>query len=465
VTVLRKLACIILILVVLWGPFAFFQVGHAAYPVSGGEITSNATWTQASSPYVLTGNLFVNYGATLTIEAGVTVDFGSYQLQVNGGLVAKGTSSNKIVFSSSYSNPMLEFTSTCTPWNEATGQGCVIDNAIVTSIPIVVTGGSPRIGNTYFTLATTSSPAITVNGGSPSIVNNIINYPSTADGILVNNGSPTISYNLIKGQGQLYGIYTAGNAYISNNNITGCYTGIWATGTSVILQNNIQNNAHDGIRTDNPSSTIQNNLVSNNLCGVSGTGIIQNNTIVNNLQAGIWGPLPSATILYNNIWGNPQNIHLTETANIVAINNWWGSGNTAEINQTIWDNKNDPVNLGRLTFVPFLTGLNPWAPSASVTISNPTLSPTPSPTTEDTSPTPSPNPTENSTPTPTPTPTHIQTTTQPTASPSSFLLIQLNGSDILNVVVILVAIIAATIIVVLLNRRFARKTVQPQTGS
>ena len=43
-----------------------------------GTINSNTTWTKANSPYALIGPLTVNNGATLTIEAGVTVYITSY---------------------------------------------------------------------------------------------------------------------------------------------------------------------------------------------------------------------------------------------------------------------------------------------------------------------------------------------------------------------------------------------------
>ena len=38
-----------------------------------GPIVANTTWTLAQSPYVVTGDIFLQSGATLQIEAGVTV--------------------------------------------------------------------------------------------------------------------------------------------------------------------------------------------------------------------------------------------------------------------------------------------------------------------------------------------------------------------------------------------------------
>jgi len=39
-----------------------------------GVISSNTTWGALSSPYIVTGNILLNEGLTLTIEAGVTVN-------------------------------------------------------------------------------------------------------------------------------------------------------------------------------------------------------------------------------------------------------------------------------------------------------------------------------------------------------------------------------------------------------
>ncbi len=54
-----------------------------------GTISNNTTLTQASSPYIVTGNLNVNAGVTLTVESGVEVRFNSgVYLQVFGTLNA-----------------------------------------------------------------------------------------------------------------------------------------------------------------------------------------------------------------------------------------------------------------------------------------------------------------------------------------------------------------------------------------
>ncbi|NSW58698.1 MAG: hypothetical protein HPY44_22020 [Armatimonadetes bacterium] len=65
-----------------------------------GTISTHTTWTVDNSPYVLSGNVTVANGATLTIEPGVTVSIGSsYSLQVGEGtLLAVGLASAPVVF-------------------------------------------------------------------------------------------------------------------------------------------------------------------------------------------------------------------------------------------------------------------------------------------------------------------------------------------------------------------------------
>ena len=74
-----------------------------------GEISANTTWTQADSPYIVTGNILVNGGATLTIEPGAAVKFnGSHGLCVDGYLVCNGTAENPITFTSNQGAPSSE---------------------------------------------------------------------------------------------------------------------------------------------------------------------------------------------------------------------------------------------------------------------------------------------------------------------------------------------------------------------
>ena len=75
----------------------------------------------------------------------------------------------------------------------------------------------------------------------------------------------------------------------------------------------------------------------------------------------------SPKIVYNNFANNSNyNINLSNGASGVlndvnATYNWWGTTNTADINQSIYDSYDD-FNLGTVTFTPFLNETNTFAP-------------------------------------------------------------------------------------------------------
>ena len=74
----------LLLAVILIAAFSFSS--QAQTPVSGG-IYANTTWTLANSPYIVTGNVVVFPGVTLTIEPGVVVKFdNAMMLEIRQGM-------------------------------------------------------------------------------------------------------------------------------------------------------------------------------------------------------------------------------------------------------------------------------------------------------------------------------------------------------------------------------------------
>lgn len=272
---------VILIIVVS----AFATSGLGAVQGSGtsviGIINADTTWTPAGSPYTLTGPTAVNTGVTLTIQPGVTVDLGSYYIQVNGTLTAMGSASNPIQFNG---NGTLRFTPACVGWNDKTGTGCIVQYAniqaasISASNPVkldqdvlfgVVVGDNSVLTNNNFAWdVTAGNSAVLTNN---QIVNGSVNAGSFCS-ILNNNIGGSIQANdscTVRGN-------TVGYSVICNGN------------QSTITDNTIGGQVNGGIITDNTISaytsfTVRGTIVSNNIITngtVSATQQITNNLIV-----------------------------------------------------------------------------------------------------------------------------------------------------------------------------------------
>ena len=71
-----------------------------------GGIFADTTWDLAGSPYVVTCDVVLSPGFTLTVDPGVTVQFDTNTgLEIRGTLVAFGTSTDHIIFTSSPGGP------------------------------------------------------------------------------------------------------------------------------------------------------------------------------------------------------------------------------------------------------------------------------------------------------------------------------------------------------------------------
>jgi len=320
----------------------------------GGIIDSDTTWTIENSPYVAESPLLVNSSVTLTIEPGVTVYLINTYMRINGTLNARGTTENPIFLICNGTElgaflstiPAIQFSSESISWDEQTGLGSIIENAVVSS--------------------THNSHTIYVDNTAPKINNCTVINSADARAIYLESGAAIVSNCSITAGDSMPGIscgsasLTGNDAQILNNIITNCGAGIAIyAGSPVVEGNLIANN------TGSKSA----GLGGIRVAGYTASPTIRNNTIVgNSVGFNIWDS-PSPTIAFNNILDNIEyNAYLKDSGtNINAAYNWWGTTDVSSINQSIHDAKND-FNLGVVGFVPFLTELNPDTPTLPITV-------------------------------------------------------------------------------------------------
>ncbi|MGA2386069.1 MAG: hypothetical protein ABSG33_06015 [Candidatus Bathyarchaeia archaeon] len=401
---MKKTCLGLLIVVLITASLVLGGAGNLAKAQSGVNtstvISADTTWTQANSPYDITGNVLVNSGATLTLSAGTTLNLNGYMvvagsltvqpgvtinivnasgyIQVNGVLSAIGTTAQPIQISGSEGQsqmlfggpyyPQLTFSQSSTGWNEQTSSGCIIEDAAITLVQVSISSSVKLTGDTL-----TDAASLSIMQGSPTITGNVIET-----GIGINGGTPIISFNTIKGSitcsAEPYDGPGQPTAYIDDNTFSGgtaAEPGIMMMGNSLGCTLVIERNT---INTDNYTGID---------IGMADNGeipaLIINNTIVgNNIGIDLYWGYPQL-ISGNNIYNNQVNVKLDENDPINCSNNWWGTTDQTAIGNSIYDFKND-FRLGTVTFTPFLTAPNPEAsPNQNLPIPTATVTPSPKP--------------------------------------------------------------------------------------
>ncbi|UCE73689.1 MAG: right-handed parallel beta-helix repeat-containing protein, partial [Methanomassiliicoccales archaeon] len=251
-------------------------------------ISEDTTWTLGNSPYIITGNVLVEHGATLTIEPGVKVKFdGFYYMQIEGKLVAEGTENNMITFTSNKDSPApkdwrsIKFMKNADYGSsfkyckiEYAYTGIVLDDIIFYAAPNIT--NSIIQDNSWGGIEYYTSGDSTINSNKQITNNTIMN---TAEGHSIDihfyvnsaNASLLVSNNLVK--------YNVGNAIACTSN----------EGSMILSNNIIIKNDCPGIVCHGDNVSIKYNLIAGNegpgivIAGAErDTYLIEHNTILNN---------------------------------------------------------------------------------------------------------------------------------------------------------------------------------------
>ena len=266
-----------------------------------GIINSNSNWTISGSPYVITGNVLLNSGYTLTIEAGVEVKVSSGKsILIDGELLCLGTLADPIVFTSGEANPNKGDWGSLKISNNA-------QNASYSANGTYLNGS--KISNTIFEFGGGSNQDGTlIIDGAPFIDSCVVRY-SMSSGIF----STSIKAEVHISHTEVYS--NQGN---SPSGFGGGISLRYSSYPIYIENNNIHNNAGTGgLKVINNSATgyILNNRICNNTSdqGSYGGGVfcfnslVEGNTIHFNSATyggGICADLPGNRIKCNSLLGN-----------------------------------------------------------------------------------------------------------------------------------------------------------------
>ncbi|MFA5880052.1 MAG: right-handed parallel beta-helix repeat-containing protein, partial [Candidatus Margulisiibacteriota bacterium] len=329
-------------------------------PTTSGNITVDTTWKKSQSPILIQSDVCVQNGATLTIEPGVEVRFlGAYALKIHGTLIAKGTDTEKITFTSDKKEPgswqciyfapgsngtnymMTPAVSVYPPLDPVYESGSIISNCV-----IEYAGAGGNDGNLQDGTYVGYTAAITCYYSAPYIYKNEIKN-NAKDGIDIICSSYCIFRNTIV-----------------NNEWNGMDI---KRSSGTICRNSIENNTMNGIsiNTFNQNSTIiYNDILGNKWSGIDDTSsndeytkvTISNNNIKNNSKYGIYRFQGRAYVTYNNILGNGKSqyckftneehyyspgviSHRDTNADLVS-SNYWGTSNSDNIESFIYNPSN-----------------------------------------------------------------------------------------------------------------------------
>ncbi len=288
--IMKKLMFIFLIVV--------SQLAFADTPIPGGPTSGN--WVSTGSPYLIQGDIVVPAGATLTVDAGVSIIFeGHYSFTVNGELNINGTDGNLVIisasdqdtgwaglrFDNSTANSIINYTAIS--YGKATGSSpeyrgggiyveatdnLTISNSIITNCSAIGNGGGMFIIDSDITI------------DNCSILDNIA---GSGAGLSISNSNPTISNSMIKNN---VSTYDGGGLYIANSDIDISFT--------EISDNSTEWNGGGICTFNNTNVSLESVTITNNLANLSGSGLANRYnstvTIIN-------------SILYGNAFNNIDN--------------------------------------------------------------------------------------------------------------------------------------------------------------
>ncbi|MFH1962576.1 MAG: right-handed parallel beta-helix repeat-containing protein, partial [bacterium] len=271
------------VLVVLMVLGVLIKTGVAQATDVSGTITTDTTYNTTNSPYIVTGDVIVNAGVTLTIEPGVIVKFATNtSLIAYGKLLAVGEQVNKIVFTSHE--------------DETNGQGTSTIAQAGNWMGIKLAGNGANESEIKYCIIKYGKQGIYIENTNKIEVNNSIITNIQSDENNTNGGEGKI------GAGIYLSSVTEGT--ISNNVITNCNGG---NGISRNYSTNIGDNGCLGVSVYielSSNNVVEHNEISRIKGGNGGVGSKDHNSGRGGIGTGIYLLSSPNNKIKNNILSN-----------------------------------------------------------------------------------------------------------------------------------------------------------------
>jgi len=357
---------------------------------TSGHVTQDEVW---SGTIHVTGDIWVDEDATLTVMSGTTVlisagrddqnrgsamnvsesdkktlgplwteEYAKSHIEINGRIVAIGTPDAMIVFTSDSTNPSFADWSGIELRPGSRMEYCIVEYAGRAGVGIwsnIPKDDSVLISNSIVRHILMGGISLGGTTCARVISNEVSDCGSEGIAVDPGGGAPYIGYNTVKHSTVGIATLPGSFAVIENNTLIDNTQGILSRAKDTIKHNHISSPTRQIHEQSYMGHTFP-YVVAPPVIEFIGivvaehcSATIELNNIVSNDVGILIGPggNPPQTLKNNNVYDNDVNISNHTALDVDARQNWWGTIDTEVIEEKIWDS-NDDMGIGKVSYQP-----------------------------------------------------------------------------------------------------------------